>query len=92
MRSTFAAEEMLGTKIVAVRPSRIAAYATAAPWLPPDAATTPGAGTSRKSRFANAPRVLNEPACCMNSSLSVTVAHRSPSSLPRSSIAGVRRT
>jgi len=39
-------EETVGTKILAGTPRRIAAYATAAPWFPPDAATTPGAGTS----------------------------------------------
>src|SRR5438045_4696193 len=50
-------------------PSFCAAYATAAPWLPPEAATTPAAGTSRVRRLANAPRALKEPECCSNSSL-----------------------
>src|SRR5260370_5276384 len=35
----------------------------------PEAATTPAAGTCRIRRFANVPRVLNEPACWSNSSL-----------------------
>jgi hypothetical protein len=36
---------------------------------PPDAATTPAFGISRVSRFAKAPRALNEPECCSNSNL-----------------------
>src|SRR5439155_838054 len=38
MRATFAGDDTVGTKILAGTPSRLAAYATAAPWLPPDAA------------------------------------------------------
>jgi hypothetical protein len=38
--------------------------------LPPDAAATPAAGTLRESRLLNAPRGLNEPVCCRNSSFS----------------------
>ena len=36
MRSILAGEDTVGTKIRAGRPRRIAAYAPAAPWLPPD--------------------------------------------------------
>src|SRR5258708_29848626 len=32
------------------------------PWFPPDAATTPAAGTLRVKRLVKAPRVLNDPA------------------------------
>ena len=70
----------------------LAAYATAAPWLPPEAATTPAAGTSRVSRLANAPRALNEPACCSSSSLKLEPAKARPKSAARTSITGVRRT
>ena len=88
----FAGEATAGTKIFAGTPSFIAAYATAAPWLPPEAATTPAAGTLRISRFANAPRGLNEPVCWKSSSLSVSGMGPSPSSSPRTSMIGVRRT
>ena len=54
-------DETVGTKIFAGMPSRRAAQATATPWLPPDAATTPAGGISRVSRLANAPRALNDP-------------------------------
>ena len=56
-----------------------AANAVAAPWFPPDAATTPAAGTTRESMCVNAARALNEPACCMNSSLNTSeLPGRSP--------------
>jgi hypothetical protein len=84
---------MLGTKIVAGTRRFIAAYATAAPWLPPDAATTPAGGTSRSSRFANAPRVLNDPACCNSSSFANSAMLESrPASAGSSARSGVRRT
>src|SRR5215470_9212021 len=73
-------------------PSAWAAKATAAPWLPPDAATTPAAGTSRSSRLANAPRALNDPACCSCSSLSSSGPAGSPKSARSTLITGVRRT
>ena len=53
-------------------PRAAATWATATPWLPPDAATTPAAGTSAASTRLNAPRGLNEPACCSSSSLRVS--------------------
>src|ERR1700733_7741625 len=62
------------------------------PWLPPDAATTPAGGTSRSSRLANAPRALNEPACCRSSSLKSTCTPATPRSAPSTSMTGVRRT
>src|SRR4051812_30115042 len=68
-----------------------AACATAAPWLPPDAATTPTAGTERRSRLANAPRALKEPDCCSSSSLSTSVTPPRPKSRPSTSTTGVRR-
>jgi hypothetical protein len=40
----FAALAISGTKIRAGTPSSRAAKATAAPWLPPDAAVTPASG------------------------------------------------
>ena len=61
-----------GTKISARCPRARATWATATPWLPPDAATTPAAGTSAASTRLKAPRGLNEPACCSSSSLSVS--------------------
>src|SRR5207248_2550912 len=69
IRSTLAGSEMRGTKIRARTDNFRAARATAAPWLPPEAATTPAAGTSRSRRFANAPRALKEPDCWSSSSL-----------------------
>src|SRR6185437_111724 len=77
MRSTLAGDDTVGTKIRAGTPSSRAAYATATPWLPPDAAATPAGGTARSSRFVNAPRALNEPAHCSCSSLRVTGPARS---------------
>src|SRR5436190_336384 len=91
MRAIFAGEEMVGTKIFAAVFSVIAAKATAVPWLPPDAATTPAAGTSRVSRFVKAPRVLNDPARCSSSSLNVTRNPATPTSAPSTSTTGVRR-
>src|SRR5437879_7287889 len=73
-------------------PRRIAAYATAAPWLPPEAATTPAGGRSRSSRLANAPRALKEPACCRCSALTTTWTAPRPISAPLASRIGVRRT
>src|SRR6266478_340489 len=68
-----------------------AACATAAPWLPPEAATTPAAGTRRRSRFAKAPRALKEPDCCSSSSLSTSVRPGRPKSRPSTSTMGVKR-
>ena len=48
-RSIFAGDATVGTKIARGMPSRDAAKATATPWLPPDAATTPAAGTCAAS-------------------------------------------
>src|SRR6478672_1295596 len=49
-----------------------AAYATAAPWLPPDAAITPAPGTLADNKRLKAPRGLKLPVCCSSSSFSVT--------------------
>src|SRR5918994_5698100 len=92
MRSTLAGDETLGTKMRAGYERRLAAYATAAPWFPPDAATTPGGGTSRRSRFAKAPRDLKEPATCRCSSFSVNGNEDRPKSLPSNWSIGVLRT
>src|ERR687898_1622539 len=74
-------------------PSRMAANATAAPWLPPEAATTPAAGTLRRSRLVKASRGLNEPVCWKSSSLRLRdTAGVTPKSDERTSITGVRRT
>src|SRR6266498_3793093 len=86
MRSILAGDETVGTKIRAGTPRCLAAYATAAPWLPPEAATTPAAGIARVSRCANAPRVLNEPACCRCSSLNVNETDCRSKSAPSMSI------
>ena len=50
-------------KISAGTPVSRAAYATASPKLPPDAAITPAEGTSLDRSLLNAPRGLNEPVC-----------------------------
>src|SRR3954464_7549361 len=55
------AGEVAGTKISAGWPSTRAAYATARPKLPPEAASTPLASTSAVSIRLNAPRGLNDP-------------------------------
>src|SRR5207237_1314605 len=81
----------VGTKIRAGTRRRFAAYATAAPWLPPDAAATPGGGIARVSRLANAPRTLNEPECCRNSSFNVSGNGARPMSLPLVATTGVSR-
>src|SRR4026208_529855 len=57
MRSFLAGDETVGTKIRAGSRRRIAAYATAAPWLPPDAAATPASGGPGGRRGARAPGV-----------------------------------
>src|ERR1700730_5180704 len=68
-----------------------AACAIAAPWLPPEAATTPAAGTGRRSRFAKAPRALKDPDCCSSSSLSTSVKAGRPKAGPSTSTTGVKR-
>jgi hypothetical protein len=78
-------EDMRGT------PTFDAAYATAAPWLPPDAATTPAAGTGRRSRLVNAPRTLNEPDSCVCSSFRVSGNGGRPKSAPVVCSTGVSR-
>src|SRR5436190_2899302 len=52
-------------------PSSRAAHATAWPWLPALAATTPAARASGSSdeSFVNAPRTLNDPVRCRHSTL-----------------------
>ena len=90
-RETLLGQGTVGTKIFAGTFSCIAANATAAPWLPPDAATTPAGGTVCVSRFVNAPRVLNDPARCSSSSFTTTRACARPKSAPATSTTGVRR-
>src|SRR6266542_469220 len=92
MRSILAGDETVGTRIRAGTPRGLAAYATAAPWLQPEPATTPAAGIVRVSRCANAPRVLNEPACCRCSSLNFNETDFRSKSAPLTQIVGVRRT
>ena len=72
MRSRFIAGLVDGTNTSARCPRRPATWATAAPWLPPEAAMRPAAGTSARNTRWNAPRGLNEPVCCSSSSFSVT--------------------
>jgi hypothetical protein len=52
---------------------------------------TPVLGMPRIRRLAKAPRVLNEPACCMSSSFKLRRPAGKPNSVPSISIAGVRR-
>jgi 5-carboxymethyl-2-hydroxymuconic-semialdehyde dehydrogenase len=68
-----------------------AAYATARPKFPPEAAITPAGGTSDARSLLNAPRGLNEPVCWVSSSLSVRRPGR-PSAPSPSQSTGVRRT
>ena len=91
MRSRFIAGLVDGTKISAWWPRRCAANATAAPWLPPDAAIRPASGMFSAARIRlNAPRDLNEPAYCNSSSFRATPWPR-PSSPGRVEMIGVRR-
>src|SRR5258708_2850421 len=92
MHSIFSGEATLGTKIFAGMPNLPAAKATATPWFPPEAATTPAFWTSRVSRLAKAPRALKEPACCKNSSLKMRLIESRRKSAPAASRMGVRRT
>ncbi len=61
-------------KMVALIPSSRAAQATAWPWLPALAATTPAARSSSPSveSLLTAPRILKEPVRCRFSAFSVT--------------------
>ena len=59
--------------------------------LPPDAAAIPAEGTVRVSRLAKAPRGLNEPVCCRNSSFSANGWPDRPRSPASIRITGVRR-
>src|SRR5262249_31189583 len=63
-----------GMKIVALIPSSRAAHATAWPWLPALAATTPASRSAgeRLEAVLNAPRILNEPVGCRFSALAAT--------------------
>src|SRR3954467_7166145 len=83
MRRRLIIGEVDGIRTSARTPSREAAYAKAAPWLPPLAATTPVTGSASVRSRLKAPRVLNEPACWSNSSLRQA---------PAWSSTGVRRT
>lgn len=71
MAATLDGSAPVGTTIVARRPSFPAAYATAAPWLPVDAAMTPRRRASAPSArsLLNAPLVLKDPVCWVFSSL-----------------------
>ncbi len=72
--STFAIGASSGTKIFARIPAWRAAQATAWPWLPALAATTPAARSSSDSVaiLLTAPRTLNAPVRCRFSALSET--------------------
>ena len=72
MPSRFTCGHGVGTITVAGMPSRAAASATPCPWLPADAVTTPRARSSGAMResLSAAPRSLNEPVACSDSSLS----------------------
>ena len=80
-----------GTKISAGCPRRFAAYATARPKFPPDAARTPVSSMSAVSMRLNAPRGLNDPVCWSSSSLR-TSRPGAPNAFRSSSAVGVRRT
>src|SRR3977135_3527599 len=78
-----------GTKIVAATPSLRAANPTDKPWLPPEAATPPAAGSGRDRRLANAPLTLNDPVYWPNSSLNeirLTARPKSPPSVSTTAV------
>src|SRR6476646_3910651 len=84
--ASLAGEAVSGTTTVARRPSAVADQAMPSPWLPADAVTTSSPGPSALSA-AIAPRTLNEPVGCSDSSLSQT---SSPSACARTSGVGSR--
>ncbi len=75
MASTFAIGASSGMKIVAAIPASRAAHATACPWLPALAATTPAERSAGESVaiVLYAPRILKEPVRWRFSALSSTV-------------------
>ncbi len=77
--------------MVAGTPSVRAAYAIAAPKLPPDAATTPRPASAERSRL-NAPLALKEPVGWRRSSFSVRRTPPRPGRSDPNSTTGVRRT
>jgi len=81
--------EVSGTKIVARYPRRLAAWATASPKLPPEAAAMPPTPMSPVVSSANAPRGLNDPVTWRCSSFSVK--EKSADIRLPTSIVGVRR-
>ena len=76
MASTLAVDVRSGTNTIPRTPSVCIAEATAAPWLPLDAATQPLARCSSSSvnSLLNAPLILNEPVSCWFSSFNHTLA------------------
>jgi hypothetical protein len=72
--STFAIGASSGMKIVAGIPASLAAHATAWPWFPALAATTPACRSVSPSVaiVLNAPRILNDPVRCRFSALRKT--------------------
>jgi hypothetical protein len=72
--STFAIGVSAGMKIVASIPASRAAQATACPWFPALAATTPAlrSASVRLSSLLTAPRILKEPVRWSVSALSST--------------------
>src|SRR3954451_8041614 len=72
MASTCSAGAVSGTKMRVGMPSRWPTWATARPWLPPDAATSAVGGSGAESTLVKAPRALNEPECWKSSSFNVT--------------------
>jgi hypothetical protein len=72
--STFAIGASCGMKMRARAPTSRAAHATACPWLPALAATTPAARSASLSREMRlyAPRTLNEPVRCRFSAFRCT--------------------
>ncbi len=71
-RSTLTVGAFAGTNTVAGTPASAAAHAHASPAFPPEAIVTPASGNVPSARWARmkfcAPRALNVPVYCMNSS------------------------
>src|SRR3982751_743723 len=81
-----------GTNTSQRTPSWWAACATAMPALPPEAMTTPAAGTVFARMRLNMPRALKLPVTWRCSSFSQSSAAATPSSAPAIRTRGVRRT
>ena len=78
--STLAFEAFSGTTTVARAFSRVAANATPRPWFPAEAVTTGRPSRAAVATAASAPRTLNDPVGCSDSSLRYVGGSKPPSS------------